>query len=70
MIKYTERQLELFVLQELKNAGYPDDSIVTNWRHNNNFFDIVIVDKSTDIPLNDNRMQTYSQSKRFGGCCQ
>ena len=51
MIKYSERQLELFVLQELKNAGYPDDSIVTNWRHNNNFFDIVIVDKSTDIPL-------------------
>ena len=51
MARGAERQLELLVLQELKKAGYPEDSIVTDWRYRNNIFDFVIVDKTTDIPL-------------------
>ena len=51
MARGTERQLELLVLQELKKAGYPEDSIVTDWRYRNNIFDFVIVDKTTDIPM-------------------
>jgi hypothetical protein len=43
MARGTERQLELLVLQELKKAGYPEDSIVTDWRYRNNIFDFVIV---------------------------
>ena len=51
MKEITERELERLVIEELKRAGYPLETIVQEWKNNNTIIDLVIMDRDTQISL-------------------
>lgn len=46
-----EKQLELLVVERLKQLGYPDEAIATEWKTRNCWIDIIVFDDVTNIPL-------------------
>lgn len=44
-------QMELKVLEKLKQLGYPDEVIATEWKNKNYHIDFMIFDNATNIPL-------------------
>lgn len=46
-----EKQLELLVVEKLKQLGYPDGVISTEWKCKNGLIDIIVFDNTTNIPL-------------------
>lgn len=46
-----EKQLELLVVERLKQLGYPDEAIATQWKTKNYRIDIIVFDNVTNIPL-------------------
>lgn len=45
------KQLELLVVEKLKQFGYPDDAIATDWKNGNHRIDIIVFDNVTNIPV-------------------
>ncbi len=46
-----EMELELLCVEKLKEEGYPQDAILTEWQYKNYRFDIAVVDVKTQLPL-------------------
>lgn len=46
-----EMELELLCVEKLKEKGYPQDAILTEWQCKNCHFDIMVVDIKTQLPL-------------------